>query len=449
MSCIPLTASQKAELQTERNKLQSRIDKYNSIAGDRVTKEASRQEVDSAFQTAFLYWDGIVVNYENEREELTGEYVEDPIVEADMNNPGSLIASRTTPENPVTDIIRITQFDGTPLITTDNEISGVIDDVGTTQLDIEPYWMAKQATIESWLSSGFGGTSPTTSGNMSVVEAITPTTTSITIESSAPTESFNFQIGDTFVIKQGSNQVGVLVTNVVSQENGDPDAGFCTPTATPDTEAQCTIEGGTWTSQPVDPSAELEIIVLTGGSVSASGILDSSWSGFANADRIAKVDSTDGYTYMMSGIISLLETFIGNRQTKLTNQETALNANDDPDLDPTALINVQTSNNFLTTYLLTTDISDTGLASLASERATRSSQITTRISDINAAFTGQPSGNFYDFRYTEANNRGNTAGGSLRLLRFEQATTAVINDIKALSQDRIDSIDALLALACP
>lgn len=449
--CIPLTQAQKDQLLAEKQTSQNQIDKYDSIAPKRAEKLAEKQLIDDGFAAGFNYYDGIITSYEDEREELTGDYVEDPVVEADINNPASLLPSRTTPVNPVTDIIRISQFDGTPLINTANEIPGVQSDIGTTQLDIEPYWIAKQAEIEDWLVNGFGGTSPTITMTMTVTDAITPSTTQITIESSAMTETFNFQVGDTFVIYDGSTQVGVLVTNVVSQNNGDPDAGFCTGEDNPPQTDQtsCEADNGTWTSDPQAPGAVLDIIVLTNGSVGAGGDLDSSWAGYSNADRAAKIDSTDGYTAMLLDLEALLETNMNNRIAKLDAQETALQNNDDPDLDASALTDVQTSRTFLNNYLITTDLSNVGLDSLSSERATRSGQISTRITAINAAFTGQPSGNFYDLRYTSANDRGNTSSGTLRILRFEEATDAVIADIRAQLVDKIASIDSILASACP
>ncbi|CAK0758493.1 hypothetical protein CCP1ISM_830001 [Azospirillaceae bacterium] len=71
------------------------------------------------------------------------------------------------------------------------------------------------------------------------------------------------------------------------------------------------------------------------------------------------------------------------------------------------------SDAFLISYLITTDISNTGLTSLSTERGTRSGQLTARLTQINAAYTGG-SENFYNVRYVNANNRGNTSRGTLR-----------------------------------
>ena len=451
--CIPLTPAQKEQLEAEKQTAQNRIDKYIEIAPKRAEQVAKKQLTDDGFKAAYDYYDGIVVAYENEREELDGTYVQDPVTETDIDNPASLIPSRTTPINPATDIVRISQYDGTPLITIDNDIPGVGSDIGTTQLDIEPYWISKQEEVADWLQNGLGGTSPTITPTTFVVDAITPSTTQITIETTVETENPTFAVGDRFVIEDGSTQVGIEITGIVSETPGSPGMGFCTGETPPGSgvdETTCLANGGVWTPPtPSNFTGTYDIIVLTGGSVGASGSIDETWSGYSDSDRAAKVDSTDGYTQMLLDMISQLETYANNRITKLNNQETQLNANSDPDLDGTALTNVQSSRTFLQNYLLTTDVSDTGLTGINNESSTRDSQITARIAAINSAFTTQPTGNFFDLRYNAANDRGNTSRGTLRILRFEEGTNDVIADISASLQDRIDAIDNLLANACP
>lgn len=451
--CIPLTPAEKAQLENEKTQAQNRIDKYDSIAPARAQQVAEKQLTDDGFKKAFDFYNGIIVAYEAEREELTGEYIDSPITETDILNPANLIESRTTPENPVTDIIRVSEFDGTPLITTANEIAGIPNVEGTTQLDIEPYWIARQAEREDWLVNGFGGTSPTITPTTAVTEAITGQGQfQITVTTTVDTENAVFAVGDTFVLQDGSNQVGVRVDAIVSQVNGDPLAGSCsgeTPPGSGVDETTCLANGGTWTPAATFYEAVLDVTVLTTGTVAAGGTIDETWSGFSNSDRTAKVDSTDGYTYMMTEITNEIETLIDARIVKLDAQETALNGNDDPDLAASALTDVQTSQTALAAWKVSKDIDDTELGVLASERATRGAQITARIAAINAAFTGQPSGNFYDLRYTNANDRGNTSRGTLRILKFEEGTDSVIADIRASLVDKISSIDALLANACP
>jgi hypothetical protein len=102
-----------------------------------------------------------------------------------------------------------------------------------------------------------------------------------------------------------------------------------------------------------------------------------------------------------------------------------------------------TSKTFLTNYLVTTIISDTGLGTLATERATRGAQITARVTAIVAAYTGQTE-NYFDRRYTVANDRANTARGTLRLQKATEGSVSQLTSYADQAQDAIDAINALL-----
>lgn len=444
---ISLTEAELNAVLAEHQKLTASIAKRDeSIAGQADVVQAAT-DADNAEKKVFDFYDvSIIGTYEDEREQLDGTYVEDPVTKAELDLVGQLDSTqRLFPTNPVTEPIRIDQFDGTPLITTDNEISGVPSDLASsTQLDTEPYWLARQAEREDWLANGFGGTSPTITATTFIVEAVTPATTQITVQTTVDTENAVFAVGDTFVAKDGSNQVGIKVVDIVSQINGDPDAGFCTGEDNPvqTTQATCEADNGTWTSEPTTYEAVLTILVLTPGSITASGTIDETWAGFSNSDRTAKVDSTDGYTSMLTDLIDDLDTMITNRITRLEAQETALGLNEDPSLDATALTNVQTSITALESWQVSMNVADSDLATLASERATRSPQITARITAIGTALSG-----FFDARYTSAINIGDTSRGTARIKYFRAGAQSVTADMKATEEARLSAIEDLLILA--
>jgi hypothetical protein len=135
----------------------------------------------------------------------------------------------------------------------------------------------------------------------------------------------------------------------------------------------------------------------------------------------------------MNHLVNKLQARINDRISRLNEQLTALAANEDPDgvsAISAATANANASKNFLTNYLITTDISNTGLASLSSERTTRSGQLTARLAQILAAYTGQTE-NYYNKRYEAANNRGNTERGTLRALKNAQQAQNTLSGMAA------------------
>lgn len=445
---ISLTQAEIDALLAERTKLIASIDKRQESIDNQDDVVQAATDADNAQKKVFdLYDVDIIGNYEDEREALNGQYIENPVLKSELDAVGQLDANnRMFPTNPITNPIRIAEFDDGGKVTTDNEIPGVPSDLASsTQIDHEPYRILKQAEREDWLVNGFGGTSPTVTGTMSVTEAITPATTTINIESSASTETFNFQAGDTFVVDDGSNQVGILVINVVSQSNGDPNAGSCsgeTPPGSGVDETTCLANGGTWTPAPEPPGAELEILVLTIGSVTAGGSLDSSWAGFNNTDRTNKIDATDGYTSLLTDLIDDLENMIDARIAFLTTQETALQNNQDAGLDAQALIDVQDTLTFLNAWKVSKDVDDTELGTLSSERSTRTTEITARITAIETAMAG-----YYNARYTAATDVADTSRGTARIKFFRIDTQSVTGDLLAAEQARKQSIEDTLDLA--
>ena len=93
--------------------------------------------------------------------------------------------------------------------------------------------------------------------------------------------------------------------------------------------------------------------------------------------------------------------------------------------------------------MVTTDISNTGISSLSSERATRSGQLTTRLSQILAAYTGQTE-NYYEQRYQTANNRGNTQRGTLRAVENAKAVKTTLQNMAAGLQGANAALNSII-----
>ena len=130
MAAINLTQAEIDALLAERTKLIASVaSRQESIDSQDAIVQAAT-DADSAEKKAFdFYNEDIIGAYENECEELTGAYVDAPITKTELDEVGKLDSTqRLYPVSPATEPTRIAQFDGTPLITTDNEIPGVAPD---------------------------------------------------------------------------------------------------------------------------------------------------------------------------------------------------------------------------------------------------------------------------------------------------------------------------------
>lgn len=445
---LVLTADEIAALLAERDKLIASIAKrIESIASQDAVVQAAT-DADNAQKKAYnFYSDQVIGAYEDEREQLNGEYIGSPVTTAEMDLVGQLDSTqRLFPPVGDTKPTRIAEFDdGGSKITTANEISGIApDDPASTQVDSEQYRIGKQGNREDWLASGFGGTTPVIAATAYIDGAVTPATVQITVRTSSSSDNCAFAVGDTFVAKDGTNQIGIKVLNIVSQVDGDPSAGFCTGETTPPqtTQATCEADGGTWTATPTNYEAVLDVAILVPLSLTTGATIDETWAGFSNTDRTNKVDATDGYTNMLLAMIDDLETMIDSRLTKLNAQKTALELNEDPLLDATALTNVNSSISTLTAWKVSKDVDDTELAGLASERSTRTTQITARIPAIETAMGG-----FYDNRYDACVDICDTGRGTARIKYFRIDSQDVTTDLLNIEQTRKQSIEDLLDLA--
>ena len=229
------------------------------------------------------------------------------------------------------------------------------------------------------------------------------------------------------------NGANTLIQKTTGQECIEGVAvGFCTPTATPDTEAQCSIDGGTWT--PASPDViqnkadlQAEMITLKAevqnwettllaqkAAIQAADALDTNPTRTSeNATAIADIDNA---LSIIDTWQALPDFYIGHGATDCT----AFDA-----LDPST---------FPATKLATTDI-----LSLTVEISARTIFSTTRAAQVSGylgsvgqdlttgVINGTGSG-LYDARYKAINVRLNLLGGSLNKLssvdRGQDAQTA-------------------------
>lgn len=375
---------------------------YASIPAKQA-KAAEYAVMDGGFKKFFDYYnDDIIGKYDAEYRALDGRFIVTPITEADVVGPASINpAWRTTPGLPQTDIVRIPEFDG-----------------GGTSIDPlnEQQHISDQADIENTLVNGYtpsGGFDPLTAVTAS---AVTSGSTSVDVDD--PTNPLTITIGAFFVISDGLDYAIVQVTSVTDNMGGDP---------------------------PYEFTYGITVVVPPSGTIAVGASLIE-FTGFSNAERTTKTATNPGLQGLMDSLIAQLEAEVNKRITRLNEQIAALNTNEDPDAVAeiaSTLVDVNASKTFLTNYLLTTDISDTGLGLLAAERATRGAQIIARVAQINANYTGQTE-NYYNRRYGMANDRGNTMRGTLRFQKSTESSATTMQMYADAAQDAADAIDAIL-----
>jgi hypothetical protein len=396
---IVLTPDQKNSISEERAKIEAQIDRYIE-AGPILQAEIDDKTLqEESFLALYTYFEDIINAYHSERVNLDGFYVQDPILEIDIQNAGAG-SGRLAPTPPVTNPVRIPQFDQTPLIDAGNEE------------DSELYYVLEQAKSEDYLQNGYAPYPTGITADVETASILTATSTSLDVDDLAMIPSVNFSAGD-FLIVEGSGTLAVAVVTSVA--------------------------GG-----PTNWTLGIDIRIAPQNDILIGANLKDDFLGFSDVERTAKFGGA--YDEIMQGEISLLEAQINGRISKLNNQIAALQGNNDADLDALALPNAETSKTFLEAYLIGTDISDLGLASLAAERVARHAEVLARIPAITAAYSGGTI-NFLDGRYDTAKSRANTMRGTIATVN---AAINSKNNIDALIiefQEKLNDLNFLLSIS--
>lgn len=391
--------SQVADLNNQATSLTESANAQNGII-------AKNQLIDDSFKHLFAWYnDSVIGKYDAERKAINGTFVTSPIVEADIlaaaQNPP---AGRLIPTPPATALVRINEFDaaGYTGSTTLNELQHLLDE--------EP-WI-------TYLMSGVSGTLPTVTATTLTASALTSSSTTLDVTDAAGPASFS--IGDVILVHDGGTNAAVAQVTSVT-----PGVGVPPP---------YTFTLGIMLKIPPVGT------IVTGSKVLAG------FTGFTNPERIAKVATDPNKQPLMDYCILQLQNALNARLPRITDQLTALNANEDPDgvaNITTAKNNATAAQTFVTNYLVTTDISNTGLGSLLTERTSRTAYLNTRVSQILAAYTMQTE-NYYDQRYNTANNRGDTSRGTLRALSNAQNVQTVLNGMVGGINAAVSALTSIL-----
>lgn len=360
--------------------------------------------VDAAFKDLFDWYNTHIINkYDVEVRALNGNFQLNPITETDILNVGTTPPSgRLIPTPPATDITRVPEFDGGNLS---------VDPLNEQQ------HITDQAGLESSIIIGYGpaGINPATAVTGT---ALTPASTTLTITD--PTNPISLGVNGTFLVTALGDLAVVKITSVITPPGGSP---------------------------PYTGIYGIQLLVPPTSTI-LSGAATALFMGFNNTERSTKTASSPALQPLMDYYVSSFQSLLNSRTARLNQQLAGIALNEDPDgtaAFATAVTNINTSKSFITSYLLTTDISNTGLASLSTERATRVGQISARLAQITAAYTGQTE-NYYNARYTNANNRGSTSRGTLRALSNAQS---VKSNSLAMAAGLGTSISALNGILPP
>lgn len=395
-----LTPDEVSQMTKEATKATEAAATFQAQIAAQQARAVELSKVDSAFKKFFDYYnDDIIGRYDAERKLINGQYIAAPITEADIISSGSLAGGRIQPSLPATDVIRIAEFDGGPLI---------VDPANELE------FIADQAEAEDVLVNGYGGASPP-----ATVETDTAITAASTALQLTDASTFSITPGSVFVVADGGDFAVIKILTFVMQVSPVP----------PPFVADCTIE----------------VLVPPTGSIAPGANLEA-FTGFTNGERTTKTASDPQLQPLMDYLILQLQTKINQRITSLNAQLVELAANQDPDgvsEITTATTNVNSSKNILTNYLITTNISNSGLGTLSAERSQRGTDTTTRLAQIVNAYTGRTQ-NYFNERYNFANNRGSTSRGSLRLQKSEEQGAATSADFAATLGDQASAINSVL-----
>lgn len=396
-----LTSDEIAQIKKEQTKALAAAETYTNQIVAQQARALELAKVDSAFKKFFDYYDTqIVGQYNNERKAINGVYIDSPVLESDIISVASLAGGRLQPSLPQTDIVRVAQFDGTPTLTDPaNELQYIQD----------------QANAQNAIMNGYGGTPPA----VSVLTSTSINSGSTVLQLTDLTSTFSIAPGSVFVIQNGGDLAVIRILTFVMRVSPVP----------PPYVADCTIE----------------MIVPPAGTIS-SGQMLTVFNGFTNPERQIKTASSPQLQPLMDYLILQIQNKVNLRISALALQVTALGLNQDPDgvaAIGIALTSAQNSSTYLTNYLINTNVSNFGIAGLSSEINTRMAFTSTRIVEINAAYTGQTL-NYYNERYNAANNRANTSRGSLRLQKNTEQVAATSAQFASTLTDQANAIGSIL-----
>lgn len=347
---------------------------------------------DELNKTYFDYYNGIILAYEEERKNIDGQYITDPVTETDIQEAGELSGRLSPTGASALDAVRVDELDG----------GGLNPSPSTPN---EEYYVALEASNRVFLKTGFSG------AGLSVItsSAITASSTTFTINSAAS----GIVIGNRLVVSGfgGGGSCIMDVTNVT-----------VVLTTTTVTFTFVTDSGVTYSPA---------------GTINSGATISRTLNAFTNSERNSKTAVNAFMQNILNKAILGWQNDLTGHSGMVAAQKVAVDGNQDDNLDQTVSPALQTFVDDVTNYLVTTDVSDSGLASIdaiLSTRATASAARKTAITSAKALY--------YDRRYNFVNLRVNKAKGSLVLYKSYSKGSSLIDtaiDFATLSAEAYET----------
>ena len=354
------------------------------------------QAIQTLDQNTYNFWDGYINSYWTEQQHLNGFYLSFPVTQTDydnlLNQKGRLYSSKQL------EVVRVPEYEYSGQSSTDpsNELN--------TALPNEQTW-------RTTLASGFTNV-PIASFYLTRT-AVTPTSTSVTVEyhdqTNVPLPSNLTQV---LFQDTGVSSIPAQVTNV----------GPMTP---------YTVGSGTYYQQVLTIALPAGVTFTT--IPSGSQVLNTG-PGFTNAERTTKTASSPYLQPTLNAYIAYYNQACTFWLNVLNQQYAAITGNtaeNNPDV--TYDNSVQSLIQYLTTYLTTMDVSDTGLAQNKTYNTQRTQAIPNRITWI-AAQLGNA--NAYNQRYSYANLLYKQNDGIVFQIQRTQAQSSSLLQAQAASNQR-------------
>ncbi len=360
---------------------------------------AKLQEAQTLFQERYDFWEDFIGYYDRERLFLTGQILQNPVVQADFDaflaqDPAGRLYNNAAPIPERFAPKRISQFDGTPLISSPT-VSETIR------------W-GREADLNDYFRNGFASAGPTGHTTNTVL-----TSTSTTLEVEGSDTSPPYQVGSVLLIlRAGVAGALVRILSVTPLGGSDPyQYGLGIELLTPVLSANC----------PVNSQVLL------------------SWTGFTNTERSTKTASLSARQKLMDTMVAsyaarVLEVEQNNLSPELVEVQSN-SAEDQPDTVYNA--NLQGAITQIQSWYSTQDVSDAGLSGIAALNAQRVAAIPQRNSWIlNRMESGTGGSGAYDGRYNYANRLYNLTDGIIKTVEVLESQKQQLLDQQVLANER-------------
>lgn len=370
---MALSEQEKASIQKQIKDMETAMAEQ-ALTGEGVDKTLAELKVADAFnQKQWAKFHSYIQSYELEIEGLTGEYIDDPITEKDVIAHAS--SGGRLYQNPDgTDTKNIPQYNGAPIKTgrpreLDN-IAKIMEQINLLRLGTQN--SGGGSNVQGGYSSG---------------------SSSINLDSS---------INPGWVLVGGRTLLRVAAGG---------SGGSCSlPAYT--TQATCTSNSGTWTTyytyNILDRVNDMSFSDDTG--------VTPVWTGFTNAERLAKDAVDNNKQALMDQLIVRLDTELGKWQSILQSKTLQFSQkNKAENMDPAAVNTHLLADTYLTTYRSTKPIQDgtPGLDELIAKINARDSYRTVRAQACKEAKK-----EYYGQRKSFSDARADVQSGTLKRITF-------------------------------